>query len=90
MKVENNLPKLGASPLPFPKHFWLPLPYFRSFTVDGLKKLKLGIEPQSMDNHWSSDFTNSSFIWFRSWSGLPIFKPSLEQPPKEHGLKSFG
>ena len=66
--------KKGARPHMFPRFFSLPLPYFRCFSSAELEKLKIGICPQCMEDHWGSIYNDEGIEIYRSWSGVQWYR----------------
>ncbi len=62
---------------PFPRRSAL-IPIDRRFTPEEFERVKLGVVPREMEDHWSI-FLEQGWLYFvRSWTGYCIFKVRVE------------
>ena len=63
---------------PFPRRRAF-IPFDRSFAAEEFERMKLGVVPCVMEDHWSI-FLEQSWLYFvRSWTGYCVFKVRVEQ-----------
>ncbi len=63
---------------PFPRRRAL-IPFDRNFTSEEFDRVKLGVIPREMEDHWCI-FLEQGWLYFvRSWTGYCIFKVRVEQ-----------
>ena len=57
------------------------IPFERSFTVEEFERVKLGVIPQEMEDHWFIFFeSRRQYIYFvRSWTGFCAYVARVEQ-----------
>jgi len=66
--------KQGALPKEFPKILKFPFPFYMRFNVDQINSLKTGLNPQSMDDHWATQYNKGNLEFYRSWTGCQVYK----------------
>jgi hypothetical protein len=55
------------------------IPFDRTFTAEEFERVKLGVVPREMEDHWSI-FLEQGWLYFvRSWTGYCIYKVRVEQ-----------
>jgi hypothetical protein len=58
------------------------IPFERSFTAEEFERVKLGVLPQEMEDHWFIflEGRRRQYIYFvRSWTGFCAYKACVEQ-----------
>ena len=63
---------------PFPRSRAL-IPFDRSFTAEEFERVKLGVVPHVMEDHWSIFLENGWLYFVRSWTGFCVYKVRVEQ-----------
>lgn len=52
------------------------IPFDRRFTAEELERVKLGVIPQEMEDHWSIFFEKGWLYFVRSWTGYTAYTKS--------------
>jgi hypothetical protein len=55
------------------------LPYERAFNLDEAERLAWGLIPQDMDDKWFIILRAGSLDFYRSWTGLHIYRLTITQ-----------
>ena len=57
------------------------IPFERSFTVEDFERVKLGVIPQEMEDHWFIFFESrrQNIYFVRSWTGFCAYVAHVEQ-----------
>jgi hypothetical protein len=59
----------------------VPIPYRDSFSAEESAQIRAGLVPRSMEEKWFVLFERPYLLFYRSWTGILIYRLEMEEGP---------